>query len=110
MPHTAAINAALVKNNARIQAIMELPEAKGREKTALKLALSNMPVEAAADLLSDLPKETASAFLDAMEAHGHVNIGTAHGAGSSHVHSDAKARRRAELRQNIAPLANARKG
>ena len=51
----AAAEAAVAADRARVAAVLALPEAKGRESAAMKLALRGLDAAAAKDILADLP-------------------------------------------------------
>lgn len=72
--NSAAIAEAVKADRARCKAIAELPEAKGREQLASKLADQGMSVEQAKDLLAAAPKKTG--LDEMMESLGSPRIGS----------------------------------
>ncbi len=85
----------IAEERARIAGIMEAPEAKARQKSALKLALySAMSADMARDFLRDLPAE--SHLLEAMEREGATGLTSPLGGAAP---ASPKEQRLAEIRQ-----------
>ena len=98
------IVAAIAGERARISSILESPQAKGRETTALKLALhSDMSADAAVDLLASTPSEQ-SPFARYMESVGPSGVSVQQQA----QHLDKRNARLAELKETAAHLSAAR--
>lgn len=95
---------AVAGERARISAILESPEAKGREGTALRLALhSDMEVAEAIDLLATTPK-SENPFVSYMDKVGHSGLP----AQSGPVPNNERAQRTAEIAAAAAHVKRAR--